>query len=191
MEAALAYQEKYEKYELINGEVHMMSRPSFEHSDVEFNITTLFKNYLRGKRCRALQEPNVKLSDKDQFIPDVVIVCNPEILNDPWIEGVPDLVVEVLSPSTAKYDRFYKKALYEKYGVKEYWIVNPFDKTIEVYHLIDGKFELDDLYVEYRKNEWETMTEKEKAEAAEHRTIKISLYEDFIVEVAEVFRDVD
>ncbi|MBQ9478138.1 MAG: Uma2 family endonuclease [Selenomonadaceae bacterium] len=191
MEAALAYREEYEKYELINGEVHMMSRPSFEHGDVEVNIANLFRTYLRCKRCRALLEPNVRLSDKDQFIPDVVIVCNPEILNDPWIEGVPDLVVEVLSPSTARYDKFSKKALYEKYGVKEYWIVDPANRTIEIYHLVEGKFELDDFYVSYRARDWENLDAKEKAEAEAHHTIKVSLYEDFTVEVADVFRDVD
>ena len=191
MEAALAYQERYEKYELINGEVHMMSRPSFNHLRVEKNVVGIFDRHLRGKRCEAFFEPNVRLSDKDQFIPDVVIVCNPEILNDPWIEGVPDLVVEVLSRSTARNDRFNKKALYEKYGVKEYWIVDPLGKTIEVYHLIDGKFELDDFYVEHREDEWKRMTDREKAEAEAHHTIKVSLYDDFMVEVADVFRDVD
>ena len=191
MEAALAYQEKYEKYELINGEVHMMSRPSFEHGDVEFNITTLFKKYLRGKRCRALQEPNVRLSDKDQFIPDVVIVCNPEILNDPWIEGVPDLVVEVLSPSTAKNDRFIKMALYAKYGVKEYWIVDPRGKSIEVYHLKENGYELDNVYFLYSEKQWSKFEGKDRELAESQKTIKVSLYDDFMVEVADVFRDVD
>ena len=191
MEAALAYQEEYEKYELINGEVYMMARPSVRHWQVAHNIVNCFERRLIGRRCRAFGEVDVFFGEKDNFIPDAMIVCNPDIVEEDGIHGVPDLVVEVLSPSTAKNDKFVKKALYEKYGVKEYWIVDPANKTVEIYHLIDGKFEIDDLYVEYRKNEWARMTEKEKAEAAEHRTIKVSLYEDFMVEVAEVFRDVD
>ena len=191
MGAALAYREEYDAYELINGQEYMMARPSFSHMRIEGNIFGAFDRYLRGKKCKAFFEPNVRLSDKDQFIPDVVIVCNPEILNDPWIDGVPDLVVEVLSPSTAKNDRFNKKALYEKYAVKEYWIVDPYSRTVEVYHLVEGKFELDDFYVSYRARDWENLDAKEKAEAEAHHTIKVSLCDVFMVEVGDVFRNVD
>ena len=191
MGAALAYREEYEKYELINGEVHMMSRPSVDHWQTAHNIINCFGRYLRGKRCRAFGEVDVFFSEEDNFIPDAMIVCNPDIVKSNGIHGTPDLVVEVLSPSTARNDRFNKKALYEKYGVKEYWIVDPLGKTIEVYHLIDGKFELDDFYVEHREDEWKRMTDREKAEAEAHHTIKVSLYDDFMVEVADVFRDVD
>ncbi|MBR1579422.1 MAG: Uma2 family endonuclease [Selenomonadaceae bacterium] len=191
MEEALAYQEKYEKYELINGEMHMMSRPSVDHWQTAHNIVNCFGRYLRGKRCRAFGEVDVFFSEKDNFIPDAMIVCNPDIVKNDGIHGTPDLVVEVLSRSTARNDKFNKKALYEKYGVKEYWIVSPSDKTIEIYHLVDGKFELDDVFAEYRESEWRGMTAAEKAEAEAHHTIKVSLYEDFTVEVGDVFRDVD
>ena len=154
MEAALAYQEAYDAYELINGQEYMMARPSFSHMRIEGNIFGAFDRYLRGKKCKAFFEPNVRLSDKDQFIPDVVIVCNPEILNDPWIEGTPDLVVEILSPSTAKNDKFIKKAVYAKHGVKEYWIVDPRGKSIEVYHLKETGYELDNVYFLYSEKQW-------------------------------------
>ena len=95
----MAYKDEYEEYEIINGEIYMMSRPSFNHIDIEHNITNVFKSYLKGKRCRAFPASNVNLSEKDYVIPDVVIVCNPDILDDPWIKGVPDLVVEILSKS--------------------------------------------------------------------------------------------
>ena len=194
MKSALAYEnisDKYEKYELIDGEVYMMSRPSFKHSDIAFNITNIFKKYLRGKRCQAFLEPNVKLGENDQFIPDVAIVCNPEILDDPWIKGVPDLVVEILSPSTAKNDRLKKFQKYEKYGVKEYWIVDPKNKLVEVYHLVDGKFLLDEVYHPYTKSELECLTDAEKAETESQKMIKVSLYNDFIIDVADVFEDID
>ena len=191
MGAALAYREEYDAYELINGQEYMMARPSFSHMRIEGNIFGAFDRYLRGKKCKAFFEPNVRLSDKDQFIPDVVIVCNPEILNDPWIDGVPDLVVEVLSPSTAKNDRFIKKALYEKYGVKEYWLVDPRGKSIEVYHLKETDYELDNVYFLYSEKQWSKLEGEDRALAESQKTIKVSLYDDFVVEVADVFRDVD
>ena len=183
--------DSYEEYELINGEAYMMARQSFAHSDIAYNITGIFKRHLRGKRCRALQEPNVNLGEKDQFVPDVVIVCNPDILNDPWVEGVPDLVVEILSPSTTRIDRILKKFTYEKYGVREYWIVDPKNKNVEVYHLVEGKFVNDGVYHLFSENELKYATEAELSAAEAQKTIKISLYDDFIVEVKDVFEDVD
>ncbi|MBR1579424.1 MAG: Uma2 family endonuclease [Selenomonadaceae bacterium] len=191
MNEALAYREEYEKYELINGEVHMMSRPSVDHSRVSRNVLGIFDRHLRGKKCEAFGEVDVFFSEKDNFIPDAMIVCNPDIVKSNGIHGTPDLVVEVLSPSTAKNDRFNKKALYEKYAVKEYWIVDPYSRTIEIYHLVEGKFELDDFYVSYRARDWENLDAKEKAEAEAHHTIKVSLCDDFMVEVGDVFRNVD
>ena len=191
MNEALAYREEYEKYELINGEVHMMSRPSVDHSRVSRNVLGIFDRHLMGKKCEAFGEVDVFFSEKDNFIPDAMIVCNPDIVKSNGIHGTPDLMVEVLSRSTARNDKFNKKALYEKYGVKEYWIVDPANKTIEIYHLVDGKFELDDVFAEYRESEWRGMTAAEKAEAEAHHTIKVSLYDNFTVEVGDVFRDVD
>ena len=189
MSGALAYKDEYDAYELINGEVYMMARPAFNHMRIESNVFGLFDRYLKGKRCEAFFEPNVRLSEEDQFIPDVAIVCNPEILNDPWIDGVPDLVVEILSPSTARNDKFRKKAAYEKYGVKEYWIVDPLNRTVEIYHLIDGKFELGGFCVDYRPRDLELLSEREKAET--QTKIKVSIYDDFIIDVADVFEDVN
>lgn len=189
---ALAYKEAYEEYEIINGEVYMMSRPSIDHIQIGGNIYSQFRNYLKGKRCRAFLEPDVFLSEEDDHvIPDVVIVCNPVILTDKRIEGVPDLIVEILSRSTEKKDRIDKLLLYEKYGVREYWIVDPRGRSIMVYLLRDGKFELDDIYYCYSEKEWSAMDDKERAEAETHQKIKVSLYDDFVVDVKDVFEDVD
>ena len=191
MSGALAYKDEYEAYELINGEVYMMARPSLEHADISYNITSIFKNYLRGKRCRAFNEVDVYLSDKDHVIPDVLIVCNPDLLRDGRVNGAPDLAVEILSPSTARKDKLNKKALYEKYGVKEYWIVDPIGKSIEVYHLVEGKFVLDNFYVEYREKDMIRLTDEDKEAVKAQCPIKVSLYDDFAVDIVDVFRDVD
>ena len=189
---ALAYQDEYQEYELINGEVYMMARPSINHIRIEKNIIKAFDRYLQGKKCEAFFEPNVRLSEKDQFIPDVIIVCNPDIGKDDGIYGAPDLVVEVLSPSTARNDKLRKKALYEKYGVKEYWIVDPINKSIEVYHLVEGKLVLENVCMMYRDYEWERMTEEERELAQkEQLSIQVSLYDDFTIDIAEVFRGVN
>ena len=182
MNGALAYKDDYEEYELINGQEYMMSRPSIDHIRIEGNIHSNFKNYLRGKRCQAFLEPDVFLSEKDDHvIPDVVIVCNPDIITDLRIEGVPDLIVEILSPSTARKDRMVKLFTYEKYGVKELWLVDPRGKSVEVYLLRDGKFDLDSIHYLYSQRTWASMNAEERAEAEAQQAIKVSLYEDFIV----------
>ena len=192
MESALAYSDTREDYELINGEVYMMSRPSIEHNDIAFNILSVFKKYLRGKKCRAFGEVDVFLDEENNFVPDAMIVCNPDIIKKDGIHGAPDLVVEILSPSSVRHDRFEKFQIYEKNGVKEYWIVDPTGKLVEVYHLVDGKFVIDGVYHPYSDEDLKYMLlEKERAEAAEMKMIKVSLYNDFIIDVADIFEDID
>ncbi|MBQ9478407.1 MAG: Uma2 family endonuclease [Selenomonadaceae bacterium] len=191
MGAALAYQYEYGAYEFINGEEYMMARPSYEHMRIEGNIFGMFDRYLRGKRCRPAFEVDVYLSDEDHVIPDVVIVCNPDIINKKRIEGAPDLVVEILSRSTGKKDRTVKLMTYAKYGVKEYWIVDPANKSVEVYLLKDGAYDLDNIYYFYTEEEWEDMDDEERALAESQKTIKVSLYDDFMIDVGDVFYDVD
>jgi Uma2 family endonuclease len=114
----------------------MSPSPIIHHSSIVGNIYSIFKNYLKNKPCIAfVDNVDVHFNEKDIFIPDVSIVCNREIIKRTGIFGAPDLVVEVLSPSTAKNDRGYKKSVYESYGVKEYWIVDPESRSLEVYLL--------------------------------------------------------
>ena len=186
--ADLAYTENRQDYEVICGKIYMMSRPNMKHVIIQGNIFNAFKNYLKGKRCQAILEQDVYFSEDDNFIPDVMIVCNSEIIKDDGIYGAPDLVVEILSPSTARNDKIQKKAAYEKYGVKEYWIVDPASKSVEVYLLKDGVFILDDVYSTYKDFEWKALTEEQKA--AVKQSIKVSLYDDFYVKLEDIFEDV-
>ena len=192
MSGALAYKDEYEEYEIINGREYMMSRPSIDHIRIEGNIHSKFKNYLKGNRCQAFLEPDVFLSEKDDHvIPDVVIVCNPDIVTKKRLEGTPDLIVEILSRSTEKKDRIDKLLLYEKYGVKEYWIVDPRGKSVMVYLLRDGKMTLDNIYYLHTERWLKAIDAEERAKAEAQQTIKVSLYDDFTVELADVFEDVD
>ncbi len=176
--------------EIINGqEVLMSPRPATRHSRAAGRIYGIFFQFLRKKRCEAFFEHEVHLDDENIFVPDVLIICDKDKIKPNFIEGAPDLVVEVLSASTAARDKGIKKDAYEKAGVKEYWIVEPLSKSIEVYHLRNGRLELDDVYLVYPPEEWQRMTEEQHAAA--RLTVKVSLYDDLFVDVREVFEDID
>lgn len=155
------------RYEYYSGvPVCMSPRPLVNHAIVSGNIYRIFADHLDGKPCMAFSDGvDVHLddADKDWVIPDAMIVCNQDIIKQDGIYGAPDLVVEVLSPSTAKNDRRYKMKLYEKYGVREYWIVNTVDRSIEVYVLKDGAYELNEVYAVYPDYVLKKMTDDEKA----------------------------
>ncbi len=185
MNGNLAYQEQ-PREELLNGKIYMMSSPTVNHSQIASNIYYAFRSYLKGKTCRAFNDGvDVYLTEKDRVIPDAMIVCNKNNIKLDGIHGAPDLVVEVLSPGTSKNDKGYKKDLYEKSGVKEYWIIDPVPRSIEVYLLTDGKFALDEVYALYP--EGLSVTEKEREETK--KEIQVSLYNDFCISLEEIFKD--
>ena len=143
------------RYEIHDGKIYYMAGTSTSHSEVTGNILTLFKNFLKGKKCRVFNESaNVffKMNFRE-YLPDVKIVCDPKIIRNDGIHGAPDLIVEVLSPSTQSNDRGFKFKIYEYYGVKEYWLVDIYSKNVEVYLLKDGKFELDNIYHHYSEED--------------------------------------
>ena len=179
------------RFELVDGKTVMMSPcPRTMHADVVINIGRLFQNYLWDKPCKAYTDNvDVYLDEKNHFIPDAMIVCNKDIIQWDGIHGAPDLVVEVLSPSTSKYDRGKKMQAYARAGVKEYWIISPLARTVEVYYLKDGQLVFDDTYEDVPAWELERMEPKERADV--HEDIKISLYDDFIVNVRDVFHKID
>lgn len=108
----LAYKDDYRICEMIDGVIVMMSpRPAVEHSTASFNIANIFKNYLRGKTCRAFNDGvAVFLDDKNYYVPDAMIVCDRSKIKHDGIHGAPDLVVEVLSRGTYRNDRGKKGA---------------------------------------------------------------------------------
>ena len=189
MDSALAYKYENNDYEIINGETYMMARPNMKHVTIQGNIFNAFKNHLKGKRCQPFDDGDVFLSENNNFVPDVMIVCDPEIVEDDGIHGAPDLVVEILSPSTARRDKNEKFFAYEKYGVKEYWIVSPEAKSVDVYLLKDGKFVLDDVYSIYPDYEMKRLSDEEKAEVK--YSIKVSLDDDLEVPLVDIFERVN
>lgn len=137
-----------ERIEVINGEMVMMATPSRIHQGIVAELTRQFGNYLEGKRCKVYPAPfAVRLLERDgdspddvdtMVEPDLSIVCDKSKLDKHGCKGAPDLIVEVLSPSTQRHDRFVKLALYQRAGVREYWIVEPETQTVQVYTLENG-----------------------------------------------------
>ena len=190
----LAYADEYWPEiadELIDGKIVMMSpRPRTKHIEICGEIFAEFRNYLKGKKCRPFMEIDTYLDEKNRYIPDVMIVCNPDIIKDDGIHGAPDLVVEVLSPSTAKYDKGIKKDTYERAGVKEYWLVDTLAKSIEVYHNIDGRFKLDNIYCYYtdkQKAAIEVLPDDSKYKVEICDIIKVSVCDDLIIKLQDIF----
>jgi len=110
----LAYDEEIREEMLDGRTVAMSPRPAINHLVVSGNIYRIFSNFLDGKNCSAFGDgADVYLTPKDRVIPDAIIVCNRDIIKTNGIHGAPDLIVEVLSPTAQKYDRGYKKNLYE------------------------------------------------------------------------------
>lgn len=182
----LAYQEEPWE-ELIDGEVVAMSpRPTFNHNRIASRIYLAFENYLKGKRCTAIADgTDLYLTEKDRFVPDMMVVCDRDKIRRDGVHGAPDLVVEVLSHSTANRDRGYKKEAYAKYGVREYWIVNPTDRSVEVYLLSEGGLVFDHVYSLYPDSVLENMTQEERAALETH--FKCSLYDDLDIALDDIF----
>ena len=133
------------RYELIDGVPYMMSSPSHIHQRV---LRELFKQlavFLTGKSCELFSAPSdVRLNpyEYDDIVvqPDLFVVCDKSKLDGQSCIGAPDLIIEILSPSTEGHDRFVKLGLYQKAGVREYWIVDPDEKGILAHTLKDDSY---------------------------------------------------
>ncbi len=135
------------RFEVINGELIMVAAPNISHQFVSGNIYLALYNFVQKKQLgRILYAPaDVVLSKSNVVQPDILFISkeNSSIITEKNIAGAPDLIIEIISPSSAYYDLLEKKELYATHGVKEYWIVEPKKQWIEVYINQNGKFELD------------------------------------------------
>ncbi|MDR2572559.1 MAG: Uma2 family endonuclease [Oscillospiraceae bacterium] len=134
------------RYELIDGIAYMMSAPTITHQSILGELYLQFATFLKGKKCRVFFAPfDVCLfgkGDDDYTVlqPDLLVVCDETILDEKRCNGAPDLVIEILSPSTSRRDRFIKLNKYLEAGVREFWIVEPEDKGVTVHILENGKY---------------------------------------------------
>ena len=189
MNSNLAYEESWE--ELIGGEVVAMSpRPAMDHNRVASNIYRLFSSYLKGRRCEAIADgTELYLTEEDRFVPDGMIVCDPEKIKRDGVHGAPDLVVEVLSPSTGRYDRGHKMKVYAACGVREYWLVSPKEKFVEQYLLENGTLAFHEMYTVMPDYLLERMKEEEKAALVTE--FKCSLFDDLSIRLEDVFERIE
>ena len=186
----LAYSyENERRTEMLDGVIYMMATPIINHYRVKAKILEIFRNYLKGKSCDVFDDSvSVFLTETDRVVPDVTVVCKKDIVREKGVVGVPDLIIEILSPSTSKHDRGYKMSLYERCGVKEYWIVDTNGLSIEVYWLADGKYTLHNIFTILPDYVKEDMSAERLAEFPTQ--FKTSLFDDLIIDLEEVFEDV-
>jgi Uma2 family endonuclease len=147
------------RYELIDGVAYLMAppAPTLDHQDFAGEIYVQLRLALEGKPCRVFIAPvDVRLpksNEADELIdtvvqPDVLVVCDPDKLDRKrGVLGAPDFAVEVLSPSTASHDHVRKRRVYERAGVREYWLVHPTDRIVTIYRLENGEFGKPDIGV--------------------------------------------
>lgn len=147
-----------ERWELIDGMAYDMSpAPSRIHQKLSGELFRQISNHLHGRQCEVYAAPfDVRLpgfgaqddADIETVVqPDIVVVCDPGKLDDRGCKGAPDLVIEILSPNTAEHDLKDKFYLYQRVGVKEYWVMHPTDRTTMVFKLDDaGHYGRPDVY---------------------------------------------
>lgn len=139
-----------ERFELIDGEAVLMSpAPRIRHQRVLGTLYRQIADFLDASPCEVLLAPvDVRLpkaGEPDDEVttvvqPDLVVVCDSTRIDDLGVRGAPDLVVEILSPATAGRDEILKRDLYERSGVREYWLIDPETWTLRLYRLEERRF---------------------------------------------------
>jgi len=130
------------RYELLNGRLYMMASPTDLHQVIAAELTAQFVIFLRDKTCRVYPTLDVRLhKDEDTvFQPDIIVVCDQSKISKKGCKGAPDFIAEILSPSTERRDRITKFKAYRQAGVLEYWIIDPDERIVTAYRLIDGNY---------------------------------------------------
>jgi len=151
------------KEEKIDGKIYLMATPCDEHIDVQFNICSIFNEYFKRnkKRCRARSEAQLKINWANYFEPDIMVFCFDTNKN------IPLIIIEVLSKSTRDRDLGMKMKKYALFGIKEYWIVDWLNLSIDIYILTnEKKYEFYKSYSHFiPKDLSNILSEDEKKEA--------------------------
>ncbi len=152
------------KYELIDGIVLMSPRPNYRHQEIMSRLNIEIGTYLKGKNCKVFTEAEIELND-NVLIPDISVICGLDNSNFQRYKKAPEIVIEIISPSSQYTDAFTKLIKYELFGVKEYWIANPKTETITVYDF-ENKTNKD-----YCKNE----------------NLVSSIFDDLVIGISDIF----
>ena len=165
--------------EIIDGEIFLMSPPpTTTHQRISGALFAQLYSYLRGKQCEVFPAPfGVRLFEQDgdnpedvdtMVEPDLSVVCDKSKIDEHGCKGAPDMVIEILSPSTRRHDRLTKFNLYQRAGVREYWIVDPVNQDVQSFVLEDGRYSV-------------------KGFGAVGDTLKVNILEDCVIDLTEVF----
>jgi len=131
-----------ERWEIIEGIPIKMDSPTVQHQAIAGELHLQLGNYLKGKKCNAYFAPfdvrlNAETTDNTVVQPDLLVICDESIMMKTGCKGAPDMVIEILSPSTSHKDKSLKFNAYQKAGVREFWIVDPDDK-LTITHILDN-----------------------------------------------------
>jgi Uma2 family endonuclease len=132
-------------YEFINGKAVQMPSPTFQHQNILMELASQMRTFAKQHHLGVVVPApmDVYLRDEEYYQPDIIFVSNERrAIIEKYINGAPDLVVEILSPNNAYHDLIHKKRVYEQYDVQEYWIVAPDDAGVEVYGNSENGFQL-------------------------------------------------
>ncbi|MDP2809608.1 MAG: Uma2 family endonuclease [Rhodocyclaceae bacterium] len=139
------------RYELIDGIAHAMMAPapSRRHQEIVLDLARHIAEALEGSPCRPYIAPfDVRLprgDEADEAVdtvvqPDISVICDRAKLDERGCRGAPDWIIEVLSPATAGHDQIVKRAIYERAGVREFWLLHPVDRIVTIYLLENGAY---------------------------------------------------
>jgi len=141
------------RYELLGGELVLVPSPTEYHQRISGNLEFILRRFVKEKGLGYVYYAPLDVvlgegDDREVVQPDIFFVSKEraEIITEEEIRGAPDLVIEIISPGTKDRDRHYKKTLYARHGVGEYWIVDPEARTVEVFALGERGFELVKAY---------------------------------------------
>ncbi|HBY20489.1 MAG TPA: Uma2 family endonuclease [Clostridiales bacterium] len=146
------------RWEIIDGSAYMQAAPVWQHQEIVSSLISIFRNYFKNKECTAFVAPfDVRISTHEEtdeevetvLQPDIVVVCDKSKLKGTGYFGIPTFVVEILSPSTAFYDKNVKFKKYEESGINEYWIIDPINTIVERFSLNNkNEYGKPDIYSE-------------------------------------------
>ncbi len=134
-------------YELINGTLMRRPSPNLPHQRIAKRLGRSIGNYLTANEIGFLYPAltDVFFDDNNGFVPDFSFISKERsflLENDEYIAGPPDIVIEIISPSTVKRDRIEKKDISERFAVKEYWLIDPANKSVEIFSIQENKYVL-------------------------------------------------
>lgn len=144
------------RYEIINGELYLMSSPITIHQEIIGELLLQLNQFFKDKKCKLFMGPlDVRISGerinkkvKNVVQPDLMVICDENKIDERGICGAPDFIIEIISPGNELHDSIRKFNLYLNYGVREYWLISPMDKKIFICVLDDQRYDVEEYKID-------------------------------------------